>query len=144
MRLRVAKLENRYPSPWEAYSLLLLIGAAIYIPLSYASVLPPLHSPLRYLGVACPLCGGTRAVTALATGQFLLAVKYNPFALLMFALLVWGAISFFFLVVPLKRRVVIDATKAQVATFWTCVGIGILANWAYVLWAGMYDVPLVL
>jgi hypothetical protein len=144
MRIRVAKLENRFPSPWEAYSLLLLIGAAIYIPLSYMHFVPPVHSPLRYLGMACPLCGGTRAVTALCTGQPLLALQYNPFALLMFALLVWGAASFFFLVLPVKRRVVIDATKAQIATFWTCVGIGILANWAYVLWAGMYDVPLVL
>jgi hypothetical protein len=144
MRLRVDKLENRFPSPWEAYSLVLLIGAAIYIPLSYMNYAPAVHSPLRYLGMACPLCDGTRAVTALCTGQVLLAIKYNPFALLMFALLVWGAISFFFVVLPLKRRVVIDATKAQTALFWTCVGVAILANWAYVLWAGMYDVPLAL
>jgi hypothetical protein len=142
MRIRVDKLESRMPSPWELYSLALLIGAAIYIPLSRVMWTPPVESPLRLLGYACPLCGGTRAVTALATGRFLLAVKYNPFALLVFALLVWGAISFFFLVVPMKKRVVIDATRAQVGIFWTVVGLMLIANWAYVLWAGMYNVPL--
>jgi hypothetical protein len=130
------------PSPWEMYSLFLLIGAAIYIPLSYVMWTPPVESPLRYLGFACPLCGGTRAVTALVTGHFLLALKYNPFALVVFIMLVWGAISFFFLVVPMKKRVVIDATRAQIAAFWIVVGLIVLANWAYVLWAGMYRVPL--
>ena len=142
MRIRVAQLEKRTPSPWELYSLFLLVGAAIFIPLSYMGWLPPMHSPLRYLGFACPLCGGTRAVTAFATGQFLLGLRYNPFALLVFFMLAWGAISFFFLVVPMKKRVVVDATKSQIALFWSVVGLALIANWAYVLWAGMYNVPL--
>jgi len=142
VRVRIEQLKNRTPSPWEAYSLLLLIGAAVYVPLSYVIWTPSLESPLRYIGFACPLCGGTRAVTALCTGRPLLALQYNPFALFLFGLLVWGMISFFFLVVPLKRRVVIDATRQQVATFWTCFGLVLLANWAYVLWAGMYRIPL--
>ena len=66
IRFKVAKLQKRVPSPWEAYSLTILLGAAIYIPLSYmVDWLPDLKSPLRYMGGACPLCGGTRAVTAL-------------------------------------------------------------------------------
>jgi hypothetical protein len=142
MRIRVARIENRIPSPWEAYSLFLLIGAAIYIPLSYVMWTPPVESPLRLFGFACPFCGGTRAVTALVTGHFLLALKYNPFALIVFAMLVWGAISFFFLVVPAKKRVVVDATRGQIAVFWSVVGLALIANWAYVLWAGMYRVPL--
>jgi hypothetical protein len=142
MRLRVAKLENRVPSPWEAYSLFLLIGAAIYVPLSKIMWTPPVESPLRYFGFACPFCGGTRAVISLVTGRLLLAVKYNPFAIVMFALLIWGAISYVFLVMPWKRRVVLDATKKQVGLFWSGVAAVLVVNWAYVLWAGMYRVPL--
>ncbi|MCB9933234.1 MAG: DUF2752 domain-containing protein [Planctomycetes bacterium] len=130
------------PSPWELYSLVLLAGAAVYIPLSYLVWTPPLESPLRFVGLACPLCGGTRAVTALCTGQFELAVKYNPFALVVFALLVWGAFSYLALVLPFKRRVVLEAGKAQIAAFWSLAGLALIANWAYVLWAGMYQVPL--
>lgn len=142
MRLYVANLEKRFPSPWEMYSLFLLIGAAIYIPLSYVMWTPPVESPLRYLGYACPLCGGTRAVTALCTGQFLLAVKYNPFALMVFVFLVWGAISYLFLVIPFKKRVVLEASKRQIALFWVLMACIMIANWGYVLWSGMYKVPL--
>ncbi|MCZ7607290.1 MAG: DUF2752 domain-containing protein [Planctomycetota bacterium] len=142
IRLRVAPVENRLPSPWELYSLVLLVGAAVYIPLSYITWVPPVESPLRYTGLACPLCGGTRAVTALCTGQFGLALRYNPLALVVFALLVWGAISWLFMVLPFRKRVSIEASRGQIALFWVLAGIALVGNWAYVLWAGMYQVPL--
>jgi hypothetical protein len=142
MRLYVADLDNRRPSPWELYSLILIIGAAIYIPLSYVMWTPPVESPLRYLGYACPLCGGTRAVTALCTGQFMLAIKYNPFAIVLLGFLVWGVLSFVFLVLPFKKRVVLEATRRQTSMFWIAVACIMIANWGYVLWAGMYKVPL--
>lgn len=142
IRLRVAPAESRMPSPWELYSLVLLVGAAVYIPLSYMMPMPSVESPLRYTGLACPLCGGTRAVTALCTGQLELAVKYNPLALVVFALLVWGAISWLFMVLPFRKRVSLEASRGQIALFWVLAGIALVGNWAYVLWAGMYQVPL--
>lgn len=143
MRLRVETLKNRFPSPWEMYSLFLLTGAAIYIPLSYVtSWLPPVHSPLRYVGTACPFCGGTRAVTALFVGQPLLALKYNPLAIGFLAFLFWGAFSWFALVLPRRKRVVLVATKQQRRMLWAAFVLVCLANWAYVVWAGMYEVPL--
>jgi hypothetical protein len=145
MRLRVAQVENRIPSPWELYSLVLLVAAAIYIPLYYAFPgVPAVHSPLRYSGIACPLCGGTRAVTALALGRFELALHYNPLALVIFVALVWGAISFFFIVLPAKRRVILEATKGERRMLWMLLLSALIANWAYVLWAGMYEQPLVI
>jgi hypothetical protein len=143
MRLELEILKKRWPSPWEAYSLAILLGAAIYIPLSYTfSWMPELKSPLRYLGGACPLCGGTRAVTALVTGQLLLALKYNPLALIIFALFIWSLLSYLFIVIPFKRRIVLKVSKQQRRVFWGVVLLAFVANWAYVLYAGMYAVPL--
>lgn len=59
---------------WPA-GLLLGVGAAIAV-----FGLPPLqlHSPLRLVGMVCPLCGGTRAVRALMSGDVVTAWHYNP------------------------------------------------------------------
>jgi hypothetical protein len=143
VRIRIDRPEKRTPSVWELYSLALIIGAAIYIPLSYVVTwLPPVHSPLRYVGFACPLCGGTRAVTALALGRFELAVTYNPFALLVLIFLVWGVASYLFVVLPFKRRVVFEGSTGERRAFWTGVLVLALANWGWVYWSGMYQKPL--
>ncbi|MBZ0135745.1 MAG: DUF2752 domain-containing protein [Planctomycetes bacterium] len=143
MRVRIDQPESRFPSPWELYSLIVLIGAAIYIPASYfISWFPPLHSPLRYSGIACPLCGGTRAVTALVTGQVVLALKYNPLAVAVFLAFLFAMFNFFVLVVPFRKRIVFVLTTWQITLLWVLVGLAFAANWAYVLWAGMYDQPL--
>ena len=39
----------------------------------------------RMTGIPCPGCGMTRAVSALARGQFLLALHFHPFAPLLLA-----------------------------------------------------------
>ena len=143
MRVRIDKPESRFPSPWEMYSLVLLIGAAIYIPLSYfTDWMPGLHSPLRYTGYACPLCGGTRAVTAFVTGQIPLALHYNPLAVVAFLLFVFAMFNYLALVVPFKKRIVVEATPMQTRILWILVGLAFVANWGYVLWAGMYEEPL--
>ncbi len=145
MRLRVTMAANRAPSPWELYSLVLLVGAAVYIPLAYAvDWLPELHSPLRYVGMACPLCGGTRAVTAAALGRVGTALMYNPLALLVLLLLLWGAFSYLFLVLPRRRRVVLETTRRERIALWAIALALLLANWAWVLWSGMYEEPLVI
>lgn len=145
LRLRVETGVSRVPSPWEMYSLFLLVGAAIYIPLSFVtSWLPPIHSPLRYVGTACPFCGGTRAVTALFVGKPLLALQYNPLAILFLVALLWGAFSWLGMVLPSRRRVVLLASRTQRRRLWYAFVAVCIANWAYVLWSGMYEVPLVL
>lgn len=42
--------------------------------------LPPIdwHSPLHYVGIMDPACGGTRATYALAHGDLATAWRYNP------------------------------------------------------------------
>lgn len=143
MRVRIDQPANRFPSPWELYSLIVLVGAAVYIPLSYFTTwFPEIHSPMRYSGAACPLCGGTRAVTALVTGQFVLAFRYNPLAVFVFAAFLFAMFNWFALVVPFRRRIVFEFSPLQVKVLWILFGVSLLANWAYVLWAGMYDVPL--
>jgi hypothetical protein len=145
MRVALATVEKRYPSPWELYALILLIGAAVYIPLSYLLPwMPAIHSPLRYTGFACPLCGGTRAVTALFTGQFVLALRYNPLALVFLALLLWWAFTYLAMVVPFRRRVTLSGSRRERVAFWVLVVAALLANWAWVLYTGMYLQPLAL
>lgn len=44
--------------------------------------LPPIdvHGPLHYAGIMDPLCGGTRSVHSLMSGDFAMAWRYNPIA----------------------------------------------------------------
>lgn len=59
------------------------IAAGLYVAgaIVLAAVgLPPLdwHSPLHYVGIMDPACGGTRATYALAHGDLVTAWRYNP------------------------------------------------------------------
>jgi RsiW-degrading membrane proteinase PrsW (M82 family) len=142
MEIQLARLESRKPTVWELYSLVLLVGAGVYIPLSYALNLHILHSPLRFTGFACPLCGGTRAVTSLALGRIPEAVAYNPLALLVLVFLVGGALSWLTMVLPFRRRLVWHASRGARVTFWVVVATALVANWIYVAVSGMYLKPL--
>lgn len=55
----------------------LLAGAAMVL-----FGLPPIdvHGPLHYAGIMDPLCGGTRSVHSLMSGDFSMAWRYNPIA----------------------------------------------------------------
>lgn len=143
MRLTFQRDVKRLPSPWEGFSLLILLGAAAYFPFWLTGQLElPLGSPLKFLGLACPLCGGTRAVGSLVLGRVETAVSYNPLALVLLAAMVYGAASYLFAVLPLGRRLQLEATKAEVRVIWTVVVIAFVANWAYVLVSGMHTVPM--
>jgi hypothetical protein len=144
MKLRIDRPANRFPSPWELYALILVAGAAVYLPLSLVMPMPPLHSPFRYLGFACPLCGGVRSVSALTMGEVALAFQYNPLAPVLLLVLLYGVISWVFVVLPFRRRLVVDSTARARMVFWVAVGLILAANWVYVVWSGMYKVPLAL
>lgn len=143
MRLTVQRDVKRLPSPWEGFSLLVLLFAAAYFPFWLTGVIDlPLGSPLKWLGFACPLCGGTRAVGSLALGRMADAVTYNPLALLILAAMFYGAGSYLFAVLPFRKRLQLEATKGQVRVLWAVVTLLFLANWAYVLVSGMHLVPM--
>jgi Protein of unknown function (DUF2752) len=58
-----------------------LLGAAVVWP--RLPVHPPLTCPFRALtGIPCPLCGMTRAVVAAAHGHLLESLRFNPAGIL--------------------------------------------------------------
>lgn len=143
MRLTVQRDVKRIPSPWEGFSLLILVFAAVYFPFWLTGAIDlPLGSPLKYLGYACPLCGGTRAVGSLVLGRFEMAVTYNPLALILLAAMLYGAFSYLLHVLPFRRRLQLEATKGQVRVIWAVVVLFFVANWVYVLVSGMHNVPM--
>ncbi|CAG0934349.1 hypothetical protein PLCT1_02697 [Planctomycetaceae bacterium] len=133
---------SRLPGTFEAFSIVMLGAAAVMIPLSYASQVDVPTSSLRFLGGACPLCGGTRAVTALCLGRFETAITYNPLALIIFGLMLYAAFSYIFVVLPFGRRPVLFTSPRESFALKSLIIAAFVANWAYVLWAGMYRVPL--
>ena len=86
---------RRYLILWLP-AVLLLMGAVLYRPLLAVERFAAdyiLYCPLHALtGLYCPGCGGTRSLTALLHGDFLLAVHENPIVpgLLLFFVLLWA------------------------------------------------------
>src|SRR5713226_2094358 len=68
------------------------VGVAIAFVLGLIG-LPPVefHSPLHYLGIMDPLCGGTRALRDMALGHWGTAWTYNPLSVVLF-LGAWAAL----------------------------------------------------
>lgn len=143
MRVVLAKNVSRAPTPWELYSLIVVGGAAVYIPFFMLRGLHLPSSPTRELwNFPCPLCGGTRSVASLMLGRLDVAFQYNPLAPLVLAVLVLTVAHYLLLVLPAGRRVVLQATPPQRKVLIALLVLVFVANWAYVLVARMYDVPL--
>ncbi|MCC6466536.1 MAG: DUF2752 domain-containing protein [Planctomycetes bacterium] len=143
MRVVLAKNVSRAPTPWELYSLIVVGGAAVYIPFFMLRGLHLPSSPTRELwNFPCPLCGGTRSVASLMLGRLDVAFQYNPLAPLVLAVLVLTVAHYLLLVLPAGRRVVLQATPPQRKVLIALLVLVFVANWAYVLIARMYDVPL--
>jgi hypothetical protein len=146
VKLIVEQPKSRLPGMWEAYSIFVLGAGAVMIPLSFHGYdgMQYTTSVLRIFGAACPLCGGTRAVTAFCLGRFETAFIYNPLAIAIFLLMAYSTLSYFFMVLPFGRRPVLLTTPREGFLLKSLIIAAFLANWAYVLTAGMYRVPLVL
>jgi hypothetical protein len=142
MKLVVDQPARRLPGTFEAFSVFMLAAAAVFVPISMTTHVPLPHSILRYFGGACPLCGGTRAVAALFMGRVETAVEYNPLALLVFFAMVYAAGSYLLFTLPTGKRVVLMTSTAEAVALKSLIVLALVANWVYVLWAGMYRVPL--
>ena len=121
---------ERPPSPrLPGISLLLLAAAA----LAAAPLLESLSGSGRLCmvravaGIPCPLCGGTRALVALAVGEFVEAFTWNPLAAL-------GVI----LALPLGAAMTAgwDPPAAWKGRFLFPVAAATVMNWAYLLAVG--------
>lgn len=142
MKVLIDYPQSRLPGTFEAFSVMTLAAGAIFIPLSLTTNVPLPHSFLRVFGGACPLCGGTRAVTSLMLGHVETAIRYNPLALVIFVMMLYSAASYLLLVLPFGRRPVLYSTPRESILLKGLIISAFIANWAYVLWSGMYMVPL--
>jgi len=106
----LSRVTNFHPTPLLNFSSLILIlwfglflairsfGFSPYKVLEYI----PLICPFRTIsGIPCPGCGMTRAFLALAEGDFLGALRFNPLSVPLFAALV---ISAFNIRLPIPQR----------------------------------------
>lgn len=87
----------------------------------------------RLTGVPCPTCGLTRGLLALCQGRWFTPWTLNP---LLFTLLaIYGAILLFRVVTGYTIR--FHATRRQTDTAWGLLILAILANWGYLIYAGV-------
>ncbi len=76
----------------EPLRLLALVTPVTTLPSWLGFALPV--CPLRAItGIACPACGGTRAVVALARGDVAGALAWNPFVILALAALLGAGLA---------------------------------------------------
>jgi len=86
-------------------------------------------------GLPCLACGGTRAVQAMATGQWLVALKFNPLVVVG----VWAAVIWFVAAVWRAWRwrpcdsVSRTSGKGRLGLILTAWGLAAVVNWIY-LW----------
>lgn len=85
-----------------------------------------------FTGVPCLACRGTRAAVALAHGQLVQALLFNPLAVLFLTSvtiwLSWLACT--------GKHVSIRLSRPETVLFWLLFSAALLANWAYVIHQG--------
>lgn len=72
----------------------LLLLAGVVRPLSRWMLLTLPDCYVAQMGLVCPACGGTRAVSALFRGDLIAAVRFNPFLMLLIAYAVLAVVAF--------------------------------------------------
>ncbi len=76
----------------------------------------------------CPLCGGTRAIGAILSGDFLAAFSYNPFVTLLLALLVAWDILALIRLLRGRQRIFALPTWVWITLMAVALAYGILRN----------------
>ncbi len=102
--------------------------------LEAATLSRPSPCALKMLtGYPCLACRGTRAVFALADGDFGQAIRFNPLATLLLAsLLVMAAIASAIGRLP----TITQMSRPWRSLCWCLLVVALLGNWAYVIAAG--------
>jgi hypothetical protein len=80
---------------------------------------------LKLTGIPCPFCGGTRALSALAIGDFTAALRWNPLATFGFVSVLVSAL------VSLIRGRHLRFSQSRIQ--WIVLGIIISLNWLYLI-----------
>ena len=125
----------RLPNAFEGYCLALLAGALWYVPNALAR--PGVVADSALVG---PFRGGTRALGCLMCGDVLLALEFNPLAVLLAIVLLAGSLRWL-IVLALGRRPVLELTRRGVWML-ACVVVAVLsAGWVYVLWSESWRRP---
>ncbi len=97
-------------------SVALVAGGALYAVLPAHPLLP---CPLRTLtGIPCPVCGMTRAVTALMRGDVWASLRFQPAGIVLVAVAL-------FMIVRLRRR----AELLRVPTWLIMASLGLMWVW---------------
>ncbi|HAV62069.1 MAG TPA: hypothetical protein DCY13_06855 [Verrucomicrobiales bacterium] len=83
--------------------------------------------------VPCPFCGGTRALSAAAGFDWLLAIQFNPLVMLAAVLIViWSMLGLADLLLKGSLVTRLNGWLARHHFWWTAAGLT-LVNWGYLL-----------
>lgn len=114
-----------------------ILGVMLLVVVLQNFALPSLPCGFKTItGMACPLCGGTRAATSLANLDFAHAFSFNPLAavslLMATAGMVWGCVA------PSAWERVQAVISRKFSRRQITLGflIVVLLNWAYLVWVG--------
>ena len=87
-------------------------------------------------GLPCLACGGTRAVQALARGEWLMALKFNPLVVVgVVAVVIWFVTAIYraWRWDPATKGTKPQGRTKRVRWILSVLGIAVVANWIY-LW----------
>jgi hypothetical protein len=109
------------------------IFASLYAVLVSLRVVPPLRCPWRtLLGFECPMCGTTRALEAIGSGDLCGALAQNPLAILLAVAAVAVAINELAGAI-LRRRLSLALSVREGRVLLAAFLAALAANWAWVL-----------
>ncbi|MGY6588908.1 MAG: DUF2752 domain-containing protein [Wenzhouxiangella sp.] len=136
------KVSLQGPSPFD-WELLGLAMAAFLAPILvvWIKILawPTPNGHSRWLwDFPCPLCGGTRSLELLMSGNWSAALAMNPMVtLLISAFLLWLPYAALVLWRKWPRLRITGWTTSSVRWATAAAMLLVLANWAYVWWMGI-------
>ena len=129
MRLRIEKLENRFPAG-KLPVFLFFAFFLVYLGLHFGLEASSGFCWFRHAtGISCPTCGLSRSFLSLAQGKVLTALRFNPF-MLVFTL---GILIQQIAVLLFKRRIAIQTTPRE-NTILLCIFLALfISNWIYMI-----------
>ena len=129
---RASRRDRRLAQIWASTAALAVVIG--YLARDLFSALPP--CPFRAMtGIACPGCGTTRAAHAVLEGHLLDALRFNPLIFVAGAALMALALIAPLWIVVTGR--VPAFPNAVPVTIRIAAVVALIANWGYLIWAGV-------